>query len=145
MIQYCGPRLTMGILVCTSILVLLSGVFGFLGEKPTKVPQESQWMPGAMSSWCCSVYLNLSNYRAHKRIFLLAMFISAAAMSLSIVVLVTSNWTARFICVLFVAISVALAVYFGNKKHLPSVANVALFIFLREALSPDIETTMFYW
>jgi hypothetical protein len=32
-----------------------------------------------------------------------------------------------------------------NYKKMPLLANVALFIFLRQVLTPDIETVMFYW
>lgn len=161
-IQYAGPRLTFGILVITSTMVFASGSLGYLGEKrqgeqmenkPSTtgslrsglLPRDSQTTADPPVSRFPLFKVNFENYRTHKRIFQLAIFISVAACSLSVVVLATSNWTIRFSSVLFVAFSVSLGVYFANKKNLPRVANVALYIFLREALCPDIETTMFYW
>jgi hypothetical protein len=151
MIQYAGPRLTFGILVFTSVLVFATGVFGFLGEARQNDPTassavlSSSLLSSPTSTTRSWIRTNLENYREHKKIFLLAIFISVAACSLSVVVLATKNWPIRFSAVLTVALGVSLAVYFVNKRELPMVANVALYIFLREALCPDIETTMFYW
>jgi hypothetical protein len=155
MIQYCGPRLTFGVLVVTAVMVFIPSLMGFLGEKKAVAMQEDNGdATGNTSSsttsdlrkwWAQFMRLSWDNYYQHKKIFILAVFVSLCACSLSVVVLITSNWTVRFTCVLVVATFVAISVYFVNKKDLPDVANVALFIFLREAFNPDIDTTMFYW
>lgn len=154
MIQYCGPRLTFGILVITAVMVFIPSLMGFLGEKKSNIMMEHLGQfdshPSSSTSelnkwWSQFMRWSWDNYREHKKIFILAVFVSLCACSLSVVVLITSNWTIRFTCVLLVASVVALSVYFVNKQDLPDVANVALFIFLREAFNPDIDTTMFYW
>lgn len=140
MIQYCGPQLTFGILVFTSLLVLIPALLGFLGEKRSG---SATALKG--NRFMCYIETNLATFREHKKLFLLALFVSVCAVSLSVIVLATTVWLYRFVAVLLVAFSVSSSVYFSNRKSLPEVANVALFIFLREALTPDTETTMFFW
>jgi hypothetical protein len=138
MIKYAGPRLTFGILIITSLLILFPALFGFLGEKKEK-PNPTRAL------WCRVLECNKKLFNEHRRIFMLAIFVSSCAVTLSIVVLATKVWLYRFITILIVAFAVASSVYFVNRRDLPEVANVALFIFLRESLSPDLETAMFYW
>jgi hypothetical protein len=139
LIQYLGSRPTFGILIATSACVFLGGAFNWLGEKPD-VDQEDlkENKPPCLS-------FNFAQYEEHKRLFRLAIFISACACCISIIVLLTKDWMIRFTAILAIASSVAAAVYLVNRKTLPDVANVALFIFLQQSLTPDIETTMFYW
>lgn len=170
MIQAGGARLTFGILVATALPVFLFGSLGFFGEKrhegdathTTQSPSfiseagasHSNSAPHNMNSSLLPVSnskswqlfrVNSDNWRMYKKIFLLAIFMSAAACSLSVVVLATKNWSIRFSAVFFVSIMVCLSVYFSNRKDLPQVANVALFIFLRESCNADLGTAMFYW
>lgn len=137
MIKYAGPRLTFGVLIFTSAAVLLGGMLGWLGEKPeaSTDPSKSKKL----------IKFDLTQYNAHRRLFRLAIFVSTCACLISVVVLATTDWTVRFTVVLFIACTVAFSVYYVNYQRLPAVANVALFIFLQQSLTPDIETTIFYW
>jgi hypothetical protein len=137
MIQYLGSRTTFGILTFTSGAVLIGGFLNWLGDKKDNslVPSKSRPI----------FQFDFEQYNTHRRLFRLAIFVSVCAILMSITVLATSDWVIRFTVILTVAGVVALSVYLVNYKSLPDVANVALFIFLQQSLTPDIETTMFYW
>ncbi len=137
MIQFLGPRPTFGILTFTSGAVLIGGLLNWLGDKRDKTASNAKG-PSLIS-------FNFDQYNSHQRLFRLAIFVSVCAILMSLVVLVTTVWVIRFSVILFIACSVAFSVYYVNRHTLPAVANVALFIFLQQSLTPDIETTMFYW
>mmetsp|Transcript_9468 Transcript_9468/g.14261 ORF Transcript_9468/g.14261 Transcript_9468/m.14261 type:complete len:371 (+) Transcript_9468:52-1164(+) len=138
MIKYLGPIGTFGVLVASSLLILFPALAGFLGE-PRKCVQSQE----PRLSSC--VEIDLRRFRQHRNLFYLAIFVSSCAVALTVVVLSTKVWIYRFVAVLLVAGSVSTSVYIANRKDLPDVANLALLIFLRESLTPDIETAMFYW
>jgi hypothetical protein len=56
-----------------------------------------------------------------------------------------AHWLPRLIIVLCIATMVASSVWFSLRKTLPDVARAALFIFLANCMTPDIDTAMFYW
>lgn len=64
---------------------------------------------------------------------------------LAVVVLVIEMWIIRFAALTAIACIVALSVYFTTRKEHQLLASVALFIFLRQVFTPDIETSIFYW
>jgi Ca2+/Na+ antiporter len=64
---------------------------------------------------------------------------------LTVMTLVIDMWVARVTIVVGLTCFVACLVYFTNYKDSPNVANAAVFIFLIECLTPDLETAMFYW
>ena len=137
MIHNVGPRGTFAVLIITSALVFLAAFRGYLGE--AKKPHL------LLKKMLCYFEANLQTFREHKKLFYLAIFVSFCALSLSITVMATTIWAVRVVVVLTVATAVSSSVYFSNRVSFPDVANVALFIFLRECLTPDLETVMFYW
>jgi hypothetical protein len=84
-------------------------------------------------------------YRSHPRAVSLGLYISFVSCAISILVMVVENWVARFVVIFGFAVSVVVAVWVSTAKTMPEFANIALFIFLRESLTPDLETVMFYW
>jgi hypothetical protein len=82
----------------------------------------------------------------HQSLFFLSAMISTCAMLLSIVMMCFRNWVVRLAVLAAVFILVA-GSFFGvaRRAGLPEVANAGLFIFLSNAVTPDIETAMFYW
>jgi hypothetical protein len=134
LIRSIGPVGTFLLLSLSSLLVLLPAVLGFLGESRRPSHPAKQLF-----------HLDLSRFREHKTLFHLAIFVSSCAVSLTVIVLSVDIWLYRLIAVVLVAGLVSSSVYASNRKAYPQIANLALLIFLRESLTPDIETTMFYW
>lgn len=89
--------------------------------------------------------LDLTLYRTHRSVFYLGLWVPFCAVLLALIVFVIQEWVIRFAAVTLVAFLVAGSVYIVNYKKMPLLANVALFIFLRQVFTPDIETVMFYW
>lgn len=142
MITYVGPRLTFGVLIISSCLVFIPAIMGFLGETKQRAHPSRRLGDNCVARL---VEVNTPLYKQHQKIFRLAIFVSCCAISMSVVVLATTIWMVRFVVILSIAITVACSVYIANKDEMPQVANIALFIFLRESLAPDLETAMFYW
>jgi hypothetical protein len=97
------------------------------------------------SSSSSFLQLDLTLYRTHRSVFYLGLWVPFCAVLLALIVFVIQEWVVRFAAVTLVALLVAGSVYVVNYKKMPLLANVALFIFLRQVLTPDIETVMFYW
>ena len=89
--------------------------------------------------------INLDNFHAHRRIFYLASLISFLALVLSVCALLIDDWRPKLGIVLCIAVTVATSVWVTFKDTLPDVSSAALFIFLANCLTPDIDTAMFYW
>jgi hypothetical protein len=138
LIQVGGPRMVFGILIIFSVLVFICGSLGWFGEpKATAKPT---------SVYCRIVTWYAENYNQNKELFKLALAMSAAAFVLAVLVIVISDWYARFAILLLVGSSVPGMFYYVNKRDgYTDVANCGLYLFLNVALTPDITTTMFYW
>eukprot|EP01042_Synura_sphagnicola_P000089 gene89-89_t len=76
---------------------------------------------------------------------MLAVFISSLAICLSVSALVIDHWTPRLIAILVIVGAVISSVYYTFHQSHPKVASAALFIFLCNAVTPDVESAMFYW
>jgi hypothetical protein len=88
---------------------------------------------------------DMTLYNTHRKIFWLGLWVSFWAIVLAVVVLVIEKWIIRFAALTAIALVVAFSVYFVTKKDHQLLACVALFIFLRQVFTPDIEMSIFYW
>ena len=72
--------------------------------------------------------------------------ISWCAIMLSVIMITFEHWRVRLVALVSVFLFVALTFFLtARRAGLPEVANAGLFIFLSNAVTPDIETAMFYW
>jgi hypothetical protein len=91
------------------------------------------------------VSTDLTLYNTHRAIFWLGLWVSFWAIVLAVVVLFIGMWIARFAALTAIALVVAFSVYFVTRRDHQLLACVALFIFLRQVFTPDIEMSIFYW
>ena len=88
---------------------------------------------------------DLTLYNTHRNIFWLGLWVSFWAIVLAVVVLFIDMWAIRFAALTLIAFVVAISVFIVTNKQHRLLACVALFIFLRQVFTPDIETSIFYW
>ena len=88
---------------------------------------------------------DMTLYNNHRNIFWLGLWVSFCALVLALIVLIIPIWAVRFAVLALIALIVAYSVYKVTNIENNQLACVALFIFLRQACTPDIETSIFYW
>lgn len=137
-IQSGGPQTIFGVLIIFGLVVFVIGSLGWFGEEredrePTKrLCKIFEWYE--------------EEYMQHKSLFLLAIAMSVCALLLAAGVILVSAWTIR-VCLVVVLASLILGMFYmvtKNEGH-HNIANIGLYLFFCYALTPDIETTMFYW
>lgn len=97
---------------------------------------------------CCCGYVEYdkSFIANHSYLFFLSSLISWCAVMLSVVMMCFQEWKVRLVVLLAISCFVSSSFFItAYKSGLPEVAKAGLFIFLSNAITPDIETAMFYW
>lgn len=122
------------LLVLCSLPVLWGGSFRWLPETPA----SGQGSPEVKE-------VVQSPYEKHKQIYLLAAFIAVCAIFLAAITITSSNQVLKGICTILVAFAVCGALYVSLIGIVPDVAKAAAFVFLREAMQPNIDKAKFYW
>eukprot|EP01041_Mallomonas_annulata_P003967 gene3967-7905_t len=139
-----GSRTIFGGLALSSVAITVPAMLNWLGE----VPEKYTTLTAVENSrfFCYQTFkINLDNCNTHRRIFVLAFIVSGLALLMSVCALLITHWLPRLLVAISIALLVVLSVWFSLKDTLPDVARAAMFIFLTNCLTPDIDTAMFYW
>eukprot|EP00439_Symbiodinium_sp_Y106_P045603 s2511_g5.t2 len=108
------------------------------------VPALLGWLPEErLSSQRCTA--NLSEFRKHPLISLVAVLLSAMAMGLSLLQLFVEDVRVRAAITVVCAVGVAVSVVKVLSGISPYFGQTALFIFLRLVLQPGLGEAMFVW
>jgi hypothetical protein len=97
---------------------------------------------------CCGGLMEYDKHfiTHHKNLFFLSSIISWCAIMLSVVMMAFQHWAVRLATLTTTFLFVATTFFVtATRSGLPEVAKAGLFIFLSNAVTPDIETAMFYW
>eukprot|EP00602_Paraphysomonas_sp_CaronLab_P009170 CAMPEP_0185032074 /NCGR_PEP_ID=MMETSP1103-20130426/19919_1 /TAXON_ID=36769 /ORGANISM="Paraphysomonas bandaiensis, Strain Caron Lab Isolate" /LENGTH=560 /DNA_ID=CAMNT_0027567833 /DNA_START=250 /DNA_END=1932 /DNA_ORIENTATION=+ len=144
MITSVGSIVMFRILTFSSLVIITAGSFNWFGDKR----KHSTLVNNTPVDTCCMGYITYdkSFVDNHGSLFFIATFIPFLAIVLSVVVLTFEHWKIR-LSILLLVITLVCASFYGVAQScgLPEVANAGLFIFLSNAVTPDIETALFYW
>lgn len=157
MIESFGSIAIFRILISSSAVIFLAGFLNWFGDtskysRNQELGQQQSHLEekeeNAALGLCCwgLVEYDKGFIANHKNLFFLSAMISWCAIMLSVVMMSFQDWRVRLAVLASVFLFVATTFFVtARRSGLPEVANAGLFIFLSNAVTPDIETAMFYW
>ena len=136
-------------LMVSPLVILTAGLLNWFGDvrKHTDISCVAGGGGGSVGT-CCGglIAYDKSFVSNHGNLFFIGTFIPMLALILSAVIMAFQNWQIRIVTVIVVFLLVSVTFYsVARMSNLPEVANAGLFIFLSNAITPDIETALFYW
>lgn len=134
------------VLIITPLVIFVGGVFNWFGD--TRKHDSNVNSELSTVGTCCGgcMTYDKSFVNNHQNLFFIGTFIPFMALLLSAIVMAYQQWQIRVITVSLVFLLVSTSFYcIARQANLPEVANAGLFIFLSNAVTPDIETALFYW
>ena len=159
LIDDAGSRLVFGLITITSVLVFLPAAMNYLDDKQklyAYVDNDSD--KSSISSnekislsrkpiciyGSCLLTLELL-YKNNFEFSKLGLYLSTLIVLSGIIVAVQIPVAAKGSVVLVITIGICLLVHYSLRQHHNIVSKVALFLFLREVLQPNVDTAFFYW
>jgi hypothetical protein len=134
------------VLIVTPLVIMTGGLFNWFGD--SNKHEETSIGEHATVGTCCGgcMTYDKSFVSNHQNLFFIGTFIPFMALLLSAIVMIFQEWEIRLITVTMVFVLVGSSFFLvARQANLPEVANAGLFIFLSNAITPDIETALFYW
>jgi hypothetical protein len=115
-----------------SFLVFLCTSFGFLNEN--------------RQSHSSTISIRRESYERNPSLFLNATFVCFVAVALtSLMILLHDNIQSQFFVVVTSSLLLLIVPYFTLRSTSLTVAKTSVILFASDALTPNLETTMFYW
>jgi len=130
LVETLGPRTVFFCINICSLGVLVPGLLRWLGEK--RLPRGER-------------KFNLQWLRKHATVTLLALYMSAMAVTLSMLQIFVESSTARGVVTLVCALILIAGIFTALKRVNMLLAKTAIFIFARECLQPTLGEAMFQW
>jgi hypothetical protein len=130
MVEEFGPKITFVCIAACSLAILIPALLRWLPER--QIPKEQS-------------RLDMALLRKHRRVTMLAVSMTLASVSLSVLQVVVEHPHARGVFTVTVAVLIAIGVYVALQNITPLLARTALFIFLQSCLQPGLGEAMFMW
>ena len=161
LISSLGPKNVFGVITFVGVLIFISGVRNWVNETKrvyTALSTDSahgeaegagagtDCKPcGNIRTYCGCVHIDMDYVEKFRRLLYLAVFLSVIALFLGALVLIFDQFEARVTAVAIIGVLVITSVLYMTRNEYSVVGKTALFLFSVQALSPDIDTAMFYW
>lgn len=163
LISTLGPKNVFGVITFVGVLIFTSGIRNWVNEKKrvyAALSTDSAHGEGADASfesgarynasnnlrtYCGCVHIDMDYVEKFRKLLHLAVFLSVLALFLGALVLIFDQFEARVTAVAVIGVLVITSVLYMTRDEYSVVGKTALFLFSVQALSPDIDTAMFYW
>lgn len=159
-----GPKNVFGVITFVGVLIFISGIRNWVGEKrkvyaplsldsshadaepgrDSRDPDASVY-GGNMKTYCGFMHVDSDFLERYKSLLYLSSFLSILALILGALVLLFDSFEARVSAVAVIGVIVIASVLYTTRDEHTVIGKTALFLFSLQALAPDIDTAMFYW